>query len=180
MDPLLRCLEGYAQMHIAMIAPPWFPIPPQARWNRASRLQPGRGTRRSRSPGDTLRPGSARKPAPRSSRYRKSPTAWTWTKRKTTISETTCRRAFSLATSIGADIIHDHTDYIYRRNSPIPIVRTIHGPVTDCVLDRYQAMTRQGDQFIAISRRQMELFDQPRLTVSEPVERSYSRPSSTT
>ena len=178
MDPLLRCLEGYAQMHIAMIAPPWFPIPPrhggieQVVYNLVEGLvEAGHQV--------TLFAPAGSKTSAALIPVSKSPTAWIATKRKTTISETACRRAFFLATSIGADIIHDHTDYIYRRNSPIPIVRTIHGPVTDCALDRYLAMTRQETSSL-LSAGGTELSTRPRLTVSEPVERSHSRRSSTT
>jgi glycosyltransferase involved in cell wall biosynthesis len=69
------------------------------------------------------------------------------------------RAAYKLALDLGADLIHDHTDYIPRRDFPIPIVRTIHGPATSAAVDEYMRMTRRGDHFVAISARQRELFN---------------------
>jgi glycosyltransferase involved in cell wall biosynthesis len=69
------------------------------------------------------------------------------------------RAAYRMALDIGADLIHDHTDYIPQRGFPLPIVRTIHGPATGAAVETYWRMTRRGDHFVAISHRQRELFE---------------------
>ena len=69
------------------------------------------------------------------------------------------RVAYRMAVEVGADLVHDHTDYIPQRGFPLPIVRTIHGPATRAALDTYRKMTRRGDRFVAISRRQRDLFE---------------------
>jgi glycosyltransferase involved in cell wall biosynthesis len=68
------------------------------------------------------------------------------------------RTAYREALNLGADLIHDHTDHAPRRGFPLPIVRTIHGPATVAAVTRYREMSRRGDRFVAISRRQRDLF----------------------
>jgi glycosyltransferase involved in cell wall biosynthesis len=68
------------------------------------------------------------------------------------------RLAYQRALQLGAELIHDHTDYAPKRGYPLPIVRTIHGPATPAALANYRAMTRRGDRFVAISQRQRDLF----------------------
>lgn len=68
------------------------------------------------------------------------------------------RLAYARALDLGADLIHDHTDYAPRRGYPLPVVRTIHGPATVAAVARYRAMTRHGDRFVAISHRQRDRF----------------------
>jgi glycosyltransferase involved in cell wall biosynthesis len=68
------------------------------------------------------------------------------------------RVAYRQALEAGADIIHDHTDAQPPHGFPIPIVRTIHGPVTPAILKRYRQLSRRGDRFVAISHRQHDLF----------------------
>lgn len=69
------------------------------------------------------------------------------------------RAAYRIALEIGADLIHDHTDYIPARGFPIPIVRTIHGPATVAALQNARRMSRHGDALVAISHRQREIFE---------------------
>lgn len=68
------------------------------------------------------------------------------------------RRAYEMASRLGVDIVHDHTDYSPDPDFPLPIVRTMHGPAVEYHVAMYQAMTHRGDQFIAISERQRQLF----------------------
>jgi glycosyltransferase involved in cell wall biosynthesis len=75
-----------------------------------------------------------------------------------TVAETS-REAYRQALAVGADLIHDHTDHMPPRDYPLPIVRTIHGPATSAAIATYRKMTRRGDQFVAISARQRELFE---------------------
>lgn len=68
------------------------------------------------------------------------------------------RAAYREALNLGADLIHDHTDYLPRRGFPLPIVRTVHGPATVAAVTRYREMSRRGDRLVAISHRQRDLF----------------------
>lgn len=69
------------------------------------------------------------------------------------------RAAYKIAQDLQADIVHDHTDFTLRRDFPIPVLRTIHGPATPAAVALYVRMTRRGDRFVAISARQRELFE---------------------
>ncbi|HWV22942.1 MAG TPA: glycosyltransferase family 4 protein [Thermomicrobiales bacterium] len=69
------------------------------------------------------------------------------------------RNAYRIARDTGADLIHDHTDFIPPRGYPIPIVRTIHGPATPAALQNAHRMSRHGDALVAISHRQREIFE---------------------
>jgi glycosyltransferase involved in cell wall biosynthesis len=73
-------------------------------------------------------------------------------------------RAYRLAYELGVDVIHDHTEYTGFRppaGRAIPVVRTTHKPASmPGAVEQYQAMTRAGDAFIAISARQRDLFEQ--------------------
>jgi glycosyltransferase involved in cell wall biosynthesis len=73
---------------------------------------------------------------------------------------TTSREAYRQALALGADVIHDHTDYCPPRGFPIPVIRTVHGPATSAVMATYRKMARRGDRFVAISARQRELFEE--------------------
>jgi glycosyltransferase involved in cell wall biosynthesis len=68
------------------------------------------------------------------------------------------RLAYQQALVSGADLIHDHTDWMPPRDFPLPIIRTIHGPATMAAVANYRAMTKRGDRFVAISQRQRDLF----------------------
>jgi glycosyltransferase involved in cell wall biosynthesis len=148
-------------MHIAMIAPPWFPIPPlkyggieQVVFNlvesltdaghRVTLFAPkGSETSADLVPTSDFAAGLDMKETD-----------------KAFINEAAGHRAYSIANQLGVDIIHDHTDYIYSGRVSAPIIRTVHGPVTDETVDRYRQMTKHGDRFIAISHRQRQLFEE--------------------
>lgn len=87
---------------------------------------------------------------------------------KVRVNQAAGERAYRIAQSLDADIIHDHTDYMCERPYPIPIVRTIHGPATEEAVYRYYAMSLDGDQFIAISQRQRELFEEKAAAIFGP------------
>jgi glycosyltransferase involved in cell wall biosynthesis len=82
-----------------------------------------------------------------------------------TLRDGSSAEAYNLAYQRGVDIIHDHTEfteYVVPTGSPrIPVVRTVHKPATmPGVVAQYQAMSRAGDAFVAISARQRELYEQ--------------------
>lgn len=70
------------------------------------------------------------------------------------------RLAYQQALVSGADLVHDHTDWMPPRDFPLPIVRTIHGPATIAAVTAYRAMSKRGDYFVAISQRQRDLYHQ--------------------
>jgi glycosyltransferase involved in cell wall biosynthesis len=77
--------------------------------------------------------------------------------------DTSSAGAYRLAYERGVAIIHDHTEFTAYQapagRAPIPVVRTIHKPASmPGVVERFQAMTRAGDAFVAISARQRDLF----------------------
>jgi glycosyltransferase involved in cell wall biosynthesis len=77
--------------------------------------------------------------------------------------DTSSAGAYQLAYERGVAIIHDHTEFTEymvpagRRRTPV--IRTIHKPASmPGVIAQFQAMTRAGDAFVAISARQRDLF----------------------
>lgn len=79
----------------------------------------------------------------------------------------TSQHAYTEALALGADLIHDHTDYRPQTGYPLPIVRTIHGPAVEPMVRRYIEMSRDGDSLIAISERQRELFEEAAAHLSD-------------
>jgi glycosyltransferase involved in cell wall biosynthesis len=79
--------------------------------------------------------------------------------------DTSSAAAYRLAYDRGVEIIHDHTEFtdyeVPTGRQRIPVVRTSHKPATmPGVVAQYQAMSRAGDAFVAISARQRALFEQ--------------------
>jgi glycosyltransferase involved in cell wall biosynthesis len=87
-----------------------------------------------------------------------TPTAWR------ELRDSSSERAYRLAYERGAEVIHDHTEYTGfapPEGHRIPVVRTVHKPASlPGVVEQYQAMTRAGDAFVAISQRQRDLFQE--------------------
>ena len=145
-------------MHIAQIAPPWFPVPPVGyggierviydltegllqNGQEVTLFAPAGSTTNARLVEIVQRPVGLHDEAQKSRRVIES-----------------SRFAYRRALEMGVDIIHDHTDHLAPRGFPIPVLRTIHGPATPAAVANYQRMTRRGDRFVAISQRQRELF----------------------
>ncbi|MGD9711069.1 MAG: glycosyltransferase family 4 protein [Thermomicrobiales bacterium] len=146
-------------MHIGVIAPPWFVIPP-VKYGGIERvihdvveplIAAGHNVTLFAAEGSqtsaTLVPVTASASGLDLNDREKSKTL-----------ERAVGHAFEQAVELGVDIIHDHTDFDFPGTLPVPVVRTIHGPVTDHALDQYRKMTEQGDWFLAISHRQRERF----------------------
>jgi glycosyltransferase involved in cell wall biosynthesis len=146
-------------MRVVQIAPPWFPIPPTG-YGGIERvifdlteglLAEGCDVILSAPAGSKT---SARL-VPNASR----PLGLDMTEaRKSRLFRDASREAYRAALETGADLIHDHSDYIPPRSYPLPIVRTIHGPATWEALHRCRSMSRHGDRLVAISQRQRDLF----------------------
>lgn len=80
-----------------------------------------------------------------------------------TLRDTSSAGAYRVAYERGVEVIHDHTEFtdyaIPAGRDRIPVVRTIHKPASlPGVVANFQAMTRAGDAFVAISARQRDLF----------------------
>lgn len=80
-----------------------------------------------------------------------------------TLRDTSSAGAYRVAYERGVEIIHDHTEFteyeVPAGRARIPVVRTIHKPASlPGVVANFQAMTRAGDAFVAISARQRDLF----------------------
>jgi glycosyltransferase involved in cell wall biosynthesis len=146
-------------MHIAEIAPPWFPIPPPAyggiervvsdlteglvaAGQTVTLFAPGGSQTR----GHLIETGAAGvgldhdEAAKRDHFLRNG------------------HYAYAQAAMVGADLVHDHTDFTPSPGFPLPIVRTIHGPAVAPHVAMYVAMSARGDHFLAISERQRALF----------------------
>lgn len=146
-------------MHIAEIAPPWFPIPPPAyggiervvyelteglvaAGQMVTLFAPGG----SQTSGQLIVTGSAGvgldlTEEAKDDHFLRNGHA-----------------AYTQAAILGADLVHDHTDYTPDPAFPLPIVRTIHGPAVEPHVSMYVAMSARGDRFLAISERQRALF----------------------
>jgi hypothetical protein len=86
-----------------------------------------------------------------------TPTQWR------TLRDTSSAGAYHLAYERGVALIHDHTEFteyeVPAGRARIPVVRTIHKPASlPGVVESFQAMSRAGDAFVAISARQRDLF----------------------
>lgn len=148
-------------MHIAQVAPPWFPIPPDGYggiervvhdltegmvaegWEVTLFAPPGSLTSARLIP-NALRPVGLDMGEPQKKR----------------LLNQASKDAYQAALKLGVDLIHDHTDYIAPADFPIPVVRTLHGPATLDAVRLARSMSRRGDHLVAISRRQMELFQE--------------------
>lgn len=146
-------------MHIAEIAPPWFPIPPYA-YGGIERVvydlteglvAAGQSVTLfaptgSRTSGRLVETGQAGVGLDVSDSDKKDHFL------------ANGRNAYAQAVALGADLVHDHTDFTPDPGFPLPILRTIHGPAVDPHVAMYVAMSARGDRFIAISARQRDLF----------------------
>lgn len=147
-------------MKIAILTPPWFPVPPLMYggieqvvrdlingWNALGHAVVLVG------PGDSVVPAKLVPIVPRhlTLNLPEEERVRIWTELGP--------QAYELARREGPDIIHDHADYSHGPGFPVPVVRTLHGPAADILVDRYIAMARLGDRFVGISRRQRELYE---------------------
>jgi glycosyltransferase involved in cell wall biosynthesis len=140
-------------MRIGLIGGPWIPVPPPA-YGGIERVVDGlaRGFAAAGHEVVLAVPSDSECPLPRVPEMRASEPAALGT----TISELShVIRAYRGMG--GMDLIHDHTAagplYMHRPSS-VPVVTTIHGPLTPSALDVYRAIGRNAS-IIAISRDQV-------------------------
>jgi glycosyltransferase involved in cell wall biosynthesis len=147
-------------MHIVQIAPPWYPLPPEG-YGGIERVvfDLAEGLIAAGHQVTVIAPTGSRT----SGRLIESLPAVGLDmsdEEKTDHFLANGRYAYKTAAELGADLVHDHTDYSPDPGYPLPIVRTIHGPAVPYHVAMYEAMSRRGDWFVAISERQRQLFDE--------------------
>jgi glycosyltransferase involved in cell wall biosynthesis len=146
-------------MHIAEIAPPWFPIPPIA-YGGIERVVDDltEGLVAAGHAVTLFAPAGSRT----SARLVETGPAGVGLdlgdEEKQSHFLRNGRQAYAGAVQVGAELVHDHTDFTPDPAFPLPIVRTIHGPAVDSHVAMYAAMSARGDHFLAISARQRDLF----------------------
>lgn len=148
-------------MHVVQIAPPWFPVPPvgyggieRVVYDLCEGLVAAGHEVTLFAPGDSSTSARLVPTVPRGVGLDLPP------EERTRLMADASSDAFEAAAELDADIIHDHTDFIPDPGFPIPVVRTIHGPAVDYFVRLYRRLTRLGDRFVAISRRQRDLFEE--------------------
>lgn len=147
-------------MHIVQIAPPWFPIPPVG-YGGIERVvhELSEGLIAAGHEVTLFAPAGSRTSAGLIETVPEGVGLDLSEAEKTDHFLATGRRAYEIAATLGADIVHDHTDYAPDPDFPLPIVRTMHGPAVEYHVAMYQAMSSRGDYFVAISERQRDLFN---------------------
>ncbi|HET7092917.1 MAG TPA: glycosyltransferase, partial [Thermomicrobiales bacterium] len=146
-------------MHVAEIAPPWFPIPPTA-YGGIERVvyDLSEGLVAAGHDVTLFAPAGSRT----SGRLVETVPAGVGLDlgedEKQSQFLRNGRLAYTAAAALGADLVHDHTDFTPDPDFPLPVVRTIHGPAVDSHVAMYAAMSARGDHFLAISARQRDLF----------------------
>jgi glycosyltransferase involved in cell wall biosynthesis len=146
-------------MKVALIAPPWYPIPPVG--YGGIEIVVADLVKGYLAAGDEvvlIAPGDSKVEAPLLPIVpRHVGLELSDTERIALIEEIT-KRQFELALEARADIVHDHTDFDHPAGYPLPVVRTIHGPNVEKAVRLYVEQTKAGDQYVAISDRQRQLF----------------------
>ncbi len=146
-------------MKIALVAPPWYPIPPTGYGGIeivvADLVKGYRANGHEVvliAPGDSKVDVSLLPIVPRHVGLELT------TDERLALIEDVTRRQFQMALEARADVVHDHTDFYHPPDYPLPVVRTIHGPNVETAVRLYAEQTQQGDYFVCISDRQRQLF----------------------
>ncbi len=149
------------RLRIVQLAPPWFPIPPVG--YGGIELVVNDLTNGLAALGHDvflIAPGDSRTSA------RLIPNVerglgldFTAEEKARIMAETSAESYRKAREQLRADVLHDHTDERPDPGYPLPVVRTIHGPAPQEVVRKYAALSLRGDAFVAISRRQRELFE---------------------
>ena len=161
-------------MKIALIAPPWYPIPPIGYGGiEVVVADLATGYQESGNQVALIAPGDSKANVPLLPIVQRHVGLELSTAERAALVEEVSRRQFALALEAGADVVHDHTDFIHPPDYPLPVVRTVHGPNAAHAVRLYGDLTAQGDCFVGISERQRELFreaEQQLLGTSEAID----------
>ncbi len=147
-------------MHVVLVAPPWFRLPPPSYggiervvYDLCEGLTAAGHRVTLCAPGDSHTSATLVATVPRGLGLDLDE------EEKAELFDRTSRLAYATALEIGADIVHDHTDFLPSPDFPIPIVRTLHGPAVKQAIDRYGTMSERGDYLVAISASQRQHFE---------------------
>jgi glycosyltransferase involved in cell wall biosynthesis len=147
-------------LRIAQLAPPWFPIPPVGYGGIEIVVHDlANGLHALGHEVYLLAPGDSRTDArliPNVERH--LGLDFTLEEKAAIMARTSAESYRKARAQLHVDVLHDHTDERPDPDYPVPIVRTIHGPALPEVVRKYAALSAQGDSFVAISRRQRELY----------------------
>lgn len=146
-------------MKIALVAPPWYPIPPVGYGGiEVVVADLATGYQASGNEVVLIAPGDSKAEVPLLPIVPRHVGLELAEKERNALIDDCARRQFAMALEAGADVVHDHTDFYHARDYPIPVVRTVHGPNAEKAVRLYAELTQQGDSFVGISDRQRELF----------------------
>lgn len=150
------------RLRIVQLAPPWFPIPPVGYGGIEIVVNDlTNGLAALGHEVFLIAPGDSRTDArliPNVERH--LGLDFTLERKAEIMAETSAESYRKAREQLQADVLHDHTDERPDPDYTVPIVRTIHGPALPEIVQKYARLSAQGDAFVAISRRQRELFQQ--------------------
>jgi glycosyltransferase involved in cell wall biosynthesis len=146
-------------MKIALVAPPWYPIPPVGYGGIEIVVADlANGYKAAGHEVCLIAPGDSKVDVPLIPIVPRHVGLEMPVDEREALREELTRRQFELALDAGAEIVHDHTDWPHPADYPIPVARTVHGPNVERAVRAYVELTNSGDSFVAISDRQRELF----------------------
>ncbi len=146
-------------MKIALIAPPWYPIPPIGYGGIEIVVADlAKGYQASGNDVVLIAPGDSKVEVPLLPIVPRHVGLELPEAEREALREELTKRQFQLALEAGAEVVHDHTDWPHPDGYPIPVVRTVHGPNAEKAVRDYAVLTLAGDSFVGISQRQRELF----------------------
>lgn len=146
-------------MKIALIAPPWYPIPPIGYGGIEIVVADlAKGYQKSGNDVLLIAPGDSTVPVPLEPIVPRHVGLELGDEERNQLIADATRRQFQIALDAKVDIVHDHTDFDHPVDYPIPVVRTIHGPAAEKLVRLYGAQSKVGDRFIGISDRQRQLY----------------------
>jgi glycosyltransferase involved in cell wall biosynthesis len=146
-------------MKIALIAPPWYPIPPIGYGGIEIVVADlAKGYKASGNDVVLIAPGDSKVEVPLLPIVERHVGLELPVAEREALREDLTIKQFQLALEWGAEVVHDHTDWPHPTDYPIPVARTVHGPNAEKAVRDYAVLTASGDNFIGISERQRELF----------------------
>jgi glycosyltransferase involved in cell wall biosynthesis len=146
-------------MKIALIAPPWYPIPPVGYGGIEIVVADlAKGYQASGNDVVLIAPGDSKVEVPLLPIVDRHVGLELGAAEREALKADLTKKQFQLALDAGVDIVHDHTDWPHPSDYPIPVVRTVHGPNAEQSVRLYGELTKAGDYFVGISERQRELF----------------------
>jgi glycosyltransferase involved in cell wall biosynthesis len=146
-------------MKIALIAPPWYPIPPIGYGGiEVVVADLAKGYQEAGNEVVLIAPGDSKADVQLLPIVPRHTTLDMPESEREKLRQEAAQRQWEMAEGAGADIVHDHTDFPHPLDYSIPVMRTVHGPNVERAVRLYADLTKTGDSFIGISERQRQLF----------------------